>query len=207
MCELRMIRMVSVAVATLTMICGAAVLADQHDGARRTALTSRVLLKLAHPTETRQKLIEQAKSLGGFPVIVTAVRLQLKVPPERFGELLKIVGQSGLVLEKTLTRQDLGAQIADFEAKVRARTQILRRLRSFLEGSSLAVTLNIEQRMLNLVTELEQTKGQLALWRERARWGVIDVDFRFRERERTRYVESRFEWLNSVQLERFLEEF
>ena len=61
--------------------------------------------------------------------------------------------------------------------------------------------------MTALVTELEGVKGALRVLYDRARWAVVKVDFDTAERQHTNYVNSQFEWLNSVNLERFLEEF
>ncbi len=164
-------------------------------------------LRVKRLVEAADEITRLTEEAGGFPVIITADHLQLKVPPEKLRTVMKQISSSGLVLQKSLDRQDLTAQIADLEAKVRARTQILGRLRTLLDGSSLEVTLNIEQRMLGLVTHLENAKGQLHVLRERATWAVVDVDFRFRQREHTGHVTSPFKWINTVTLEGFLEEF
>ncbi len=174
---------------------------------RQTALTAQVLLKVVHPAEVRQTLIQAAQRFGGFPVLVTDHQLTLKVPPERLSEALEQTVAQGLVLQKTLQRQDLTETVAQLEARLRSKRDILKRLRKFFDDSNVAATLQIERNMTQLVQELEQVKGQLRVERERARSAVLDITFEFQERGRIVYVHSPFEWLNSVDLQRFLGEY
>jgi hypothetical protein len=58
--------------------------------------------------------------------------------------------------------------------------------------------------MTNLVSELESLRGQLEAEREAVRHAVIQVSFQFHRAGRVKYVRSPFEWLNGVDLDRFL---
>lgn len=181
--------------------------AQADDAPRQTAETAHLVLKVVHPTEVREGLIATARRLGGFPTLVTNDQLDLKVPPARLGDLLDAVGAAGLVLDRSMDRKDLTARIAQLEARVRSKSEILERVRTFVGDSNVQATLEIERSLTGLVTELEQVKGQLRVERERARHAVVSVSFRFPKRDRLVSVESPFEWLNGVDLDRFLQEF
>lgn len=166
-----------------------------------------VTLKVVHPLETRQALVAAVEKAGGFPVLVTAEQLQVKVPPEAFAAVLAEVKQAGVVVDQHLERQDRTEQVAQLVAQLKAKQEILERLRGLFNAADLSSTLRIEQELLQLVTEIEQVKGQLRVQGEQTRWAVIDVSFRFRQRDRITYQQSPFAWLNSVHLDRFLGEF
>jgi len=174
---------------------------------RQTALLSVMTLKVINPTEVRGELEKKAAELGGFPMLVTDELLTLKIPPEKLSEMLQFAADNGLVIEKTLERQDLTEQIAQLEGRLKSKLEILVRLRGFFDDSNVSATLRIEQTMTDLVAEIEEVKGQLRVARERARYAVIDIAFQFKKRDRIIYVHSPFDWLNSVKLDRFLEEF
>lgn len=174
---------------------------------RRTALVSRVVLKVVHPVLARQHLLEAARERGGFVTLLSDQQLVLKVPPERLDEVLTIVAAEGAVVEKTLERADLTERIAQLEGRLRSKVDILTRLRAFVDDSNVQATLQLERSMTALVSEVEQVKGELRVERERARWAVVDIAFQFRERGRIVYVRSPFVWLNTVDLGRFLSEF
>jgi hypothetical protein len=174
---------------------------------RRTSLESRMILKVINPDEARAKLETRAAELGGFPILVEDASLVLKVPPEKLSELIAFIADQGLVLEKTLERADLTQEIARLEGQLKSKKEMLGRLRSFFDDSNTEATLRIEQTMTSIVAEIEQIKGQLRVADERAKWAIVDISFQFHERDKIVYVSSPFEWLNTVSLDRFLEEF
>jgi hypothetical protein len=180
---------------------------DAESATRHTALVASVTLKVINPTETRQRVQQKALERGGFAVIVTDRELSLKLPPQALSALLEEVADSGLVIEKSLERQDLTLEVAKLEAQLKSKQAILTELRDFFDGSDVGATLRVEKSMMEIVDELEHVKGSLRVLYERASWSVVHVHFQFKERRRLTDIESPFEWLNSVKLERFLEEF
>ena len=175
--------------------------------ARRTALTARLVLKVVHPAEVRRGILEAVGALGGFPVLVEDQRLLLKVPPEKLNEVLRLVSDRGVPLEKTLERNDLTGSIAQLEAQLRSKVEIFRRLRKLVDDSDVGATLQIERQMASLVREMEAQRGRLRVERERARFARVDVAFQFRQRDTLVYVHSPFGWLNTVDLGRFHADF
>ncbi|MFO8073739.1 MAG: DUF4349 domain-containing protein [Polyangia bacterium] len=174
------------------------------ESGRRTALVSRMVVKVVHSDEARARLIEAARELNGFPTLVTDERLVLKIPPDKLGRIVESAGELGPVLEKTLEREDLTEEIAQLEGRLRSKRKILAKLRSFFDDSGVQATLRIERNMTGLVRELEEVKGRLRVVRERSQWAVLDVSFSFRKRDRVVYVHSPFEWINTVDLDLFL---
>lgn len=189
------------AVPTVTTAVG------QPPGERRTHTQAAITLKVLNQTEARQKVEAAAKALGGFPTLVSDTELRLKVPPQHLSTLLDQVSAEGLVIEKSLTREDLTLELAKLEGQLASKHAILAELRSFFDGSDVAATLQIERSMTDLVNELEAVKGALRVLRDRSTWASVHVSFQFRERQRLESVTSQFDWLNTVNLERFLGEF
>jgi hypothetical protein len=184
-----------------------AVARAEEPAPRQTALTARVVLKVVHPDEARRDALDDVAKLGGFPVLVTDQQLVLKVPPAKLDETLAALTARGAVLEKTMERNDLTLAIAQLEAQLRSKQEIFDRLRKLLDDSDVNATLQIERDMSQLVMEMESQKGQLRVQRERAAWALIDLAFNFRERDRLVYVHSPFQWINTVDLHRFLGDF
>jgi hypothetical protein len=174
---------------------------------RQTALDAHLVLKVVHPDDVRREAVDAVKAMGGFPVLVSDAQLVVKVPPDKLGDALKQLGDRGVVLEKTLARNDLTQTIGQLEAQLRSKQEIFGRLRALIDSSGVAATLQIERDMSELVQEMESIKGQLRVQRERARWARIDVAFNFRQRDRLVYVASPFEWINTVDLQRFVGDF
>jgi hypothetical protein len=175
--------------------------------ARQSAIAATLVLKVSSPTETVAELRQYVATLGGFPSLITNTALVLKLPPEHLSAALTRIGKAGLVMEKSLTREDLSLEIAKLEGQLESKRAILAELRRFFDTSDVAATLAIEKNMTALVVELESVKGKLRVLRERAQWVVLHVRFQFKPRDRITRVASPFEWLNTVDLDRFLTEF
>ena len=164
-------------------------------------------MKVVHPDEVRQAAIAKAKELGGFHVLVSDAELQLKVPPENLAALVDLLAGSGVVVEKALQRRDRTEIIAQLEARLRSKHEIFDRLRKFLDDSNVSATLKVESSMTQLVRELEQLKGELEVERASTRHALLVARFEFHRQGRITYVRSPFDWLNTVDLDRFLSEF
>lgn len=176
-------------------------------GQRLTALTAKLTVKVVHPAEVRKGLIEAARPMGGFPTLVEDQRLVLHVPHARLDAMVDAVAGSGLVISKTLERADLTGEVAQLEALLRSKQAIFARLRRLVDDADATATLRIEKSMSELVVEMERLGGRLRVERARAAHAVVDVSFRFRQRQRVVYVRSPFPWLNTVDLERFDDRF
>lgn len=193
--------------APTSMAAPASASAAPQTDRRVSALTARVHLKVVHPDQVRRALAAAGAKVGGHPTRVTERSISLKIPPAELGAFMRGMSDHGLVLEKTLARQDLTETIADLEGRLRSKTEIFAQLRGFFDRSDLQATLDIERNMTELVQEMEGLKGQLRVERDRAQWSVVEVDFQFQPHDRLVYVQSPFEWLNTVDLDRFLSEF
>ena len=160
-----------------------------------------------HPAEVRKALVAATKKAGGYPMLVSDASVKLKMPPAQLSALMDKAASSGIVLDKSLQRQDLTARIAQLEGRLRSKREIFAQLRDFIDDSDVQATLMIEQTMTRLVAELETVKGELRVARDRARWAVLDVSFRFQKRGRIVYKHSPFKWINTVDLHRFFRRF
>ncbi len=174
---------------------------------RQTALTAKVVLKVVSPGTARVAIRKALDRLGAFPILVTDDLLTLKLPPDGLRKALRLIAQEGIVVEKTRARADLTRSITQMEAQLRSKAQIFDRLRALVDDSDVKATLQIERNMSSLLQEMEALQGRLRVERERARHAVIEVAFRFRKRDRVKYVRSPFDWLNSVDLGGFVGRF
>ncbi|MCU0664580.1 MAG: DUF4349 domain-containing protein [Myxococcota bacterium] len=174
---------------------------------RVAGVQASLVLKVVHPDEVRTTLVQKTKELGGYPSFLGDDSLTLLVPHAALPELSLLAAKSGTLLERRLSSEDITDAIAQGEAQVKSKTEMLERLHALLADAPVDGTLRVEERLSQLVIELEQVKGSLRLLRHRARYAMLNVAFRLPQRDRIAYVRSPFEWLNSVDLDRFLEEF
>ena len=174
---------------------------------RRTALVWRSVVKVVNPDEARAAVEAEVKALGGFVTFFNSRSISVKLPPKALSAFTAKVAEKGHVLEKTLDREDLTLQIAELMGILKSKREILARTRKFLDDSDVPATLEIERTMTGLVMEIEDVRGRLRVLNDRSEFATADISFEFRERDKIVYVRSPFEWLNSVDLGHFNEEF
>lgn len=180
---------------------------DGERSNRLTSVTATLVLKVTHPDQVRKQALELAKAVGGFPTFVTDAQLDLKVPPAAVEGLLGQLAQTGLVMARTLQRSDRTETIADLQARLKTKREVFQRLRTFLDDSNVAATLKVERSMSQLVSDLEMLRGQLDLEETGVRHATVRLGFQFRQEKRVDDVRSPFDWINTVDLDRFLAEF
>jgi len=160
-----------------------------------------------NPEDTKVSLKAEFKKIGGFATSVTDEAIVFKVPPEKLNPALEVIARHGMMLEKSIEREDLTQQMATLEGQLRSRLEVLERLRGFFDGAGFEATLDIENNMTSLVMEIEQVKGSLRVLSDRSKYTVIYVSFQFVSRDRLIYTRSPFEWLNTVGIDAVAEEF
>jgi hypothetical protein len=174
---------------------------------RKKALVWSAVVKVVNPDDARAAVDKQTRLLNGFPMYFNDSSIQVKIPPEALSSLTTEIGKLGMMLEKSLSSEDLTLRIAELEGMLKSKREIMDRTRKFLDSSDVPSTLEIERTMTGLVSEIEQLRGQLRVLYDRSTYAVVDVSFQFRERDKVVYVQSPFEWLNTVDLGLFVKEY
>ena len=174
---------------------------------RQVSLSSQVVLKVVDPIQVRDALAKEVRKVGGFPIYLDGHSFHCKVGAAKLSAFLQKVGAHGAVVEKSQNREDLTLRIANWEGQLQSKLETLQRLRGFFDDSSVQATLDIERTMNDLVREIEQVRGRLRVLKDRSRWSVVTISFRFRKRDRHISVQSPFPWLNTTGLHPFLETF
>lgn len=174
---------------------------------RMESIQTTMVLKVINADTARNAIRESATTLGGYATHLNDTSITLKIPPAKMAEAMVLFSKQGIVIQKTIERQDLTLEIAQLEGKLTSQQEILAKLRGFFDKADFAATLDIERSMARLVDEMEWVKGRLRYLKEQSRWSLLVIHFSFHERDKVLYVASPFEWLNGANLDTFLEEF
>ncbi|MBN2804120.1 MAG: DUF4349 domain-containing protein [Deltaproteobacteria bacterium] len=179
----------------------------KEDDTRKTAVRVSIILKVLNPADSQNNIKQNALNIGGFASYMSDNSIIIKIPPKKLNEAISKIELEGTVLTKNLNRQDITMDIAQLNASLVSKEEILTKLRTFFDSADLESTLDIEQNMFQIVNEIENIKGQLRLLKDQSDWNVIDISFQFRERESVNNMTSPFTWLNSANVTDFLENF
>jgi hypothetical protein len=174
----------------------------------RSAIVATMVLKVTRRDEAADALVAQATEAGGYFAERTDQRLRLKVPADKARAFLASAEAQGVVVDRSFSSTGLSEQIADTNARLAAREDVLARYFSVLQTAGAGAVVTVEREIVRLVAEIEQYKGQLRALEHRADYADITLDFQFRDRAApSRGGSSSFRWLNTLNLADIVEDF
>ena len=174
----------------------------------RSAIVATMVVKVTRRDEAADALVAQAESMGGYFAERSDQRLRLKIPAAQARDYLAQVDGQGVVVDSTFNTTGLSQQLADNQARLEAREDILARYFAVLETAGSDSVVTVEREIVNLVAEIEGYKGSIRALEHRATYADITLDFEFRDRAApSRGGSSSFDWLNTLNLADLIEDF
>jgi hypothetical protein len=168
-------------------------------------VTASVVLKVGRADAAIEALRVEAERLGGWMASRDDQSIHCRVPVEKTEAFLAFVARQGLVADRSSSRSELGSELANLEAQVKARREMLARYEALLASASADAVVLVERSAVSLVEQIEEAEGRIRFLRDRAAFSEVHVRFQFRNRAApNQLAPSSFVWLNSVNLDDLL---
>lgn len=152
-------------------------------------------------------ITDWADSIGGYFVLRTLDQVVIRVPVERVAELRRHLEE----LEATVLRYNPGAydlreDLFGVTAGITSRTEAIDQILLFLDDSDVSATLSFERELRGLMDELEYFTGRRRQIINDSTYARATVHLSSRQQSIPQQRPSSFDWINSVDLYRFLNE-
>ena len=190
----------------LLFLCiGSFAIAEQTENFMSYSVT---ISSLVADTEVAaESIVSWIDTAGGYFIYRGTNQVTVRCPVGFMEELRKYVeGASEELYGYTVNAQDLRQHILQLESGIQARQEILTRNIEFLDKADIAGTLAIEKEVSLLLSELDSLKGQLNLANVNRRFAHVQVHFSFLSPRIHEDIHSSFQWLNTLDFFRFMEE-
>lgn len=158
------------------------------DGDPQTRMVIReahVDLRAEHPAAVADDVIRLTESAGGFVVQadrsgvgddVTRIDVTLRVPERQFEPTLAQLRGLGTPLREQITGQDVTEEFVDLQARLRAKQKLEARLTEILgQATSVKETLEVENELARVRTEIEQIEGRSQYLSDRVKMSTIHI--------------------------------
>jgi hypothetical protein len=149
---------------------------------REVVRTGSVRLTVDRTTEAADEVRAIAAAAGGFVAdeVVRAdedaVTITVRVPSDRFDEVLAGVGELGDVAEQRVEVTDVTAEVVDLESRIASLRASVARLRGLLaEAGSVEALAVVEGELTRRETELEALLGQQRVLADQVALGTLTV--------------------------------
>jgi hypothetical protein len=153
-----------------------------------------------------ERIADWANSSGGYFVVRSLDQVIVRVPPERLPELRAVIALGGdTVVAYRPATEDARQELAHVDAAISARTEALERVLDYLDDADVAATLAFERELRSLNQEIEAYAGRRRAILNDVRFASVSVAFSMRQSSIPSKRPSSFDWINTVDLYRFLD--
>ncbi len=155
--------------------------------ARKLVRTGQMTVEVPAYGQAAQALTRLAESLGGYVAETRSRRddnghesgtLVLRVPAERFDELMNGTGGLGRVRARGVNAQDVTKAYTDLETRLRVKRETAERLREILRNrtAGLADVLAAERELARVTEEIEQAEGERRFYDQQVALSTLTVE-------------------------------
>lgn len=148
-----------------------------------------------------------AKDVGGFMSRREDRSVTIRVPAQKFQEVVLAIEKVGDVLHRNVVSEDVTAEYRDLEVQLANAVAMRARFEKLLEkANKVEEALAIERELGRITGEIERIKGRLKLLGDLARYSTITVNFSARNTEQVQQgpFVLPLPWLQNVSLPRLL---
>lgn len=151
--------------------------------------TARIELEVDSYVDTRDALVSETQSLGGYVDRETSDRhtrgnetwttgtLVLRVPAENFDQLIESVEASGTVEHKEVKSKDVTEEVVDLRARLRNLRAQRDRLRDLYESANETEdVLRVGQRLSEVQGEIERVEGRLEVIENQVAYSTVRIE-------------------------------
>lgn len=169
----------------------------------RTAVVASYSLRVDAIDPASRALASFAESHGGYFATWTDDELVLRVPVGEVAALSERLAALGTVTDRRWDCDDVGAELAQLDAKLASRRAMLERYRAVLSTATPEAVVPIEKQMIDLIARIEAAQGERDVIAHRAAFARVSVTFRAIDTAPPPDVgASSFGWMNSLDLSR-----
>lgn len=163
--------------------------------------TAEIALAVYEVDKNLDGVEKKAISLGGYLALRSDRQITVRVPRDKFDELVAQISTLGDVLHKNVAAEDVTDQYVDISMRLKNSTAVRDRLEKLLQTAQVRDAVEIHKELAKVTEEIERLEGKLKLLRDRIAYSTITVSF---EKNQQQVVRSQallpFPWMNTMGL-------
>lgn len=181
-----------------------------EDPARKQPIliyTADFTMSVYEVTKSLDAVESVAKGAGGYLSRRDDRSITVRIPAEKFAEVVAAIEKVGDVLHRNVVSEDVTAEYRDLEVQLTNALALRARFEKLLEkAAKVEEALEIERELGRITGEIERIKGRLKLLSDLARYSTVTVSFQ--PRTNAQVQQGPFvlplPWLNNVGLRRLM---
>ncbi len=160
-----------------------------------------LVLKVNDKDSASTSLIRKAESRGGYFLNQNENSVTIKLPNQHVDSLLAFCDTLGLIVSRNYSSRNYLMQIAERQASIKAKRDLLKDYFAMLKKSNANSVLTVERAISDLTAQIESQEANLKVMKHKIALAKIRIDFQFRERKAPLVSgNSIFRWINTLNL-------
>lgn len=174
---------------------------------RKVVYTGTFVVVVSDVNVAMSAVRDLAGKMGGYMQSMTAGDIVIRVPAAGFDRAVKALEETGTIIDRNITAQDVTEQYVDLELRIRNAKALLAKLRNLLEkAQNVKEALAVEKELSRVRTEVERMEGRLNRLRNRVAMATLTIRFqRVKDMPGELRTKLPFWWLSRLGLDELLE--
>lgn len=170
--------------------------------------TAQITMAIYEVEKALAQVEATGRDSGGFLARRTDREIVIRVPTEKFFDVLKKLEGMGDLLHKNVQVEDVTEQYLDVALRLKNARDVRDRMAQLLaQAKTVEESLKVEQQLERLSAEIERLEGRMKYLRDRVRFSTITVSFQpmqVSDLQRDKVFRLPFPWLQQLGLGRLL---
>jgi hypothetical protein len=142
---------------------------------------------------------------GGYVKFFSNDRIVIRLPGDRIADLRSSIAETGYIADEQLLRKDVSEIMLELSTTLAVKQKLLQKLYDIFNSARLDQTLEVEQEVGKVVTEIESIKGKIAYYRDRISLSEITVNVNQSSRSPVKMrAQTQWEWIRRLGIENLL---
>jgi hypothetical protein len=143
---------------------------------------------MAHDASALYKnIVDYGTGIGGYEhsyaisnyETYSVIHAQFKVPPEKLGDFVNFIGDSGEIINSSMNSEDITESYFDAKTRLDTKRKSLDRYYSLLSRASSTEEIVYVQRIIDQITEeIESLEGRLKMWNSLVNMATVSLYIR-----------------------------
>ncbi|MCD4656547.1 MAG: DUF4349 domain-containing protein, partial [Planctomycetes bacterium] len=126
----------------------------------------------------KRELLAQIQKMGGYLQSETNTELEIRVPAEKFFEIVKIIEKIGRVLNRYVVTKDVTEQFYDIQKRLEVKKEGLATLREILKKlTKIEDVILLQREIRGLIEDIETLEGKMRVMQSLIKHSLISITF------------------------------
>lgn len=164
--------------------------------------TANIEIQVIAPEKTQDEINDYLKKEGGYFINRSNYTMQAKLSPNKLLPFIQFLKGKGLVTSQAIENFNYQEKYQQYQVTIKTQEETLNNILKIFDQAGLYEALSIEQKLQQIMNEIEYAKGQVRYIEERTLYAYITLSFKSYAAQIKTDTRSPFPWINGLSLEK-----